>query len=278
VKKNSGEKMQIAAMVSAGGRDNLIVGRNGLFYDTDGNDWDATITKIVENPISIKEAFWSPYKKVAKLIQEKVSKAASEAEGKVSAKMSSAVEKPTEAATNAAANSKKIDVGTIAAISVAFTGIATVVGGLLQAFFGLGAWIPLGVVGIILLISLPSMFIAWMKLRQRNIAPILDASGWAINGNVKINIKLGSAMTHTAVRPKDSTLDPFDPFAQKGFPWKRVIFLVILLALIVTAVVLIVKNPNGMQGVWTDIKAFFAKFSVKAAETVSEVPAAPAAQ
>ena len=274
--KATGKTMQIAAMVSAGRTENLMPGRNGLFYDREGKDWDAVITKIVENPTSIKEAFWSPYKKLARFVQEKVTKMASDAENKVSDKMSATVDHPAEAATNAAAaTSKKIDIGTIAAISVAFTGIATVVGGLMQAFLGLGAWIPLGILGIILLISLPSMFIAWNKLRQRNIAPILDASGWAINGNVKISIKLGNTMTHTASRPKGSTLNPYDPFEQKGFPIKRVIFAVIILVIVVLALVLIIKNPNGIVGVWENIKDFFGKFAVKASEAVeTAVPAA----
>lgn len=274
--KATGKTMQIAAMVSAGKTENLMPGRNGIFYDREGKDWDAVITKIVENPTSIKEAFWSPYKKLARFVQEKVTKMASDAESKVNDKMSATVDHPAEAATNAAAaTSKKIDIGTIAAISVAFTGIATVVGGLMQAFLGLGAWIPLGILGIILLISLPSMFIAWNKLRQRNIAPILDASGWAINGNVKISIKLGNTMTQTATRPKGSTLNPYDPFEQKGFPIKRVIFAVIIIALVVLALVLIIKNPNGIAGVWESIKGFFGKFVVKASEAVeSTAPAA----
>lgn len=274
--KATGKTMQIAAMLSAGKTENLMPGRNGLFYDREGNDWDAVITKIVENPTSIKEAFWSPYKKLARFVQEKVTKMASDAENKVSDKMSATVDHPAEAATNAAAaTSKKIDIGTIAAISVAFTGIATVVGGLMQAFLGLGAWIPLGILGIILLISLPSMFIAWNKLRQRNIAPILDASGWAINGNVKISLKLGNTMTQTASRPKGSTLNPYDPFEQKGFPIKRVIFALVIVAIVVLALVLIIKNPNGIVGVWENIKGFFGKFMVKATETVENaVPAA----
>ena len=266
-KKSTGEKMSIAAMISAGKSENLMVGRNGLFYDRNGGDWDATITKIMENPISISQAFWSPYKKLVKLIQEKVSKMASSAESKVTEKMSVAVENPEQAAANAAAGAKKIDIGTIAALSVAFTGIATVIGGLMEAFFGLGKWIPLGIAGIILLISLPSVIIAWSKLRQRNIAPILDSLGWAINGNVKINIKLGSTMTNTAVRPKNSSLTKKDPFADKKFPWRRVIALVILISLVVWLAVSIVKNKDGISGVWEDIKSFFVKFSAKAAET-----------
>ena len=138
--------------------------------------------------------------------------------------------------------------GTVAAISVAFTGIATVVGGLLQAFLGLGLWIPLGILGIILAISFPSMFIAWFKLRQRNIAPILDASGWAVNGNVRINIPLGATLTALPVRPEGSRLDSYDPFRQKKFPLKRVIFFTLLGVLLLAAVIGILLSSGGLRG------------------------------
>lgn len=258
----SGEKMQIAAMVSQGSRDNFIPGRNGVFFDRKGQDWDATIVKIIENPISIKEGFFSPYKKLVRMIQDRIAKTAASAESSVAEKMSAAVEKPTDAATAAkeATAGKKIDVGTIAAISVAFTGIATVVGGLLQAFLGLGWWIPLGIVGLILIISVPSMFIAWAKLKQRNIAPILDASGWAVNGNVKINIPLGSMLTVTAVRPKGSKLDSFDPYRQKGFPVKRTILALVLIAMIVLSVVIIAKNDWNFFKAVGSVKDFFVNF------------------
>ncbi|MBP5158106.1 MAG: hypothetical protein ILP18_09575, partial [Treponema sp.] len=250
-RKETGEKMQIAALLSAGNSDNIIVGRNGLFYDQAGNDWDATVVRIVDNPTSIREAFWSPYKKLSRLIQEKIAKSAAAAESKVSDKMAGAVEKPKDAAASAAssvANTRKTDVGTVAAISVAFTGIATVVGGLLHAFLGLGFWIPLGIIGIVLAISFPSMFIAWFKLRQRNIAPILDASGWAVNGNVKINIPLGATLTELPRRPDGSRLDSYDPFTQKKFPIKRVILCIILLALLIAGFFLVMRSPNGLQG------------------------------
>lgn len=265
VKQETGEKMEIAALVSAGPSDNLIVGRNGVFYDREGKIWDATIAKIVENPISIREAFFSPYKKLARMIQERVAKAAAAAEEKSNAKLSSAVNDPNAAAASAkeGAQSRKFDVGTIAAISVAFTGVATVVGGLLSAFLGLGYWIPLGIVGILLAISLPSMFIAWMKLRQRNIAPILDASGWAVNGNVKINIPLGSTLTDLAVRPAGSKLSLKDPFEQKKFPLGTLIFWLVVLAVAIWFAVSVAKNPDGVSGVLSGIKGFFFKFIPK---------------
>src|SRR6185436_11638324 len=45
-RKSTGEKMTIAAAFTNGDSDNLMVGRNGIFYDRSGRDWDATITKI----------------------------------------------------------------------------------------------------------------------------------------------------------------------------------------------------------------------------------------
>ena len=42
--KRPGEAMKIAACFTQGDSDYLFVGRNGLFYDRKGRDWDATIT------------------------------------------------------------------------------------------------------------------------------------------------------------------------------------------------------------------------------------------
>ena len=254
-------KMQIAALISNGSTDNLIVGRNGVFYDREGNDWDATIVKIIENPVNIRQAFFSPYKKLLRLVQERIAKAAADKESAVNEKLSSAVNAP-DAAAAAASAPKKIDIGTIAALSVTFTGIATVVGGVLNAFFGLGWWIPLGILGIVLAISLPSMVLAYLKLRQRNIAPILDASGWAINGNTKISTVLGHSLTHLPARPAGAFLSGKDPFAAKGFPWKRLLTALILLGLVVLALVLIMKNPDGISGVWKNIKELGGKFKL----------------
>src|SRR5690606_992609 len=45
VRKGSGEKLSIVAAFTNGDSDNLMVGRNGLFYDRKGRDWDATIDR-----------------------------------------------------------------------------------------------------------------------------------------------------------------------------------------------------------------------------------------
>ena len=267
---NTDKKMQIAALISNGNTDNIIVGRNGVFFDREGGDWDATIIKIVENPVNIKQAFFSPYKKLLRLIQEKIAKAAADKEASVNNKLSSAVNDAKLPATAADANAaaanalpKKIDVGTIAALSVAISGITTLVVGVFANLFKLGWKLPFAIILILLLISLPSMILAYLKLRQRSIAPILDASGWAINGNTKISTLLGRSLTHLPNHPPRAFLTAKDPFAGKRFPWKRVIFALILIALIVLALVLIMRNPNGISGVWENIKGIFGKFKFK---------------
>src|SRR5262249_15619656 len=90
VRKATGEKIQIVAAFTGGDSDNLMVGRNGIFYDRKGRDWDATISKIVDNPISIRQAFWSPYKKFVRAIEEQIAKRAAAADASSTDKLAQA--------------------------------------------------------------------------------------------------------------------------------------------------------------------------------------------
>lgn len=220
------QKRTIVAVVSAGDVDFLFVGRNGLFYDRDGHDWDARIVKVIENPISVGQAFLSPYKKLVRLVEDQVAKRAAASDstqqgrmGHLAGRIATADQPATVAAvaptvpvgavgaagTTGGAGAaglpglgvpgRRVDVGTVAAIGVALGSISTVIVGVFGRFVDLGWWIPLAVLGIVLSISGPSMLIAWLKLRQRSLGPILDASGWAINNRMKLSTKLGTALT-----------------------------------------------------------------------------------
>lgn len=241
--RRAGGHKQIVAAVTNGDADNLFVGRNGVFYDRKGQDWDATVTKIVSNPISVRQAFWSPYKKVVRLIEEQVAKRASAAEAAGDARLTetaTSVAVADQAAVAAARapstaprpEPKKIDVGTVAAIGVAVGGIGAMVAGILGAFFGLGLWMPVGVVALILAISGPSMLLAWLKLRRRNLGPLLDANGWAINGRARVNVAFGAAMTDLASLPPGASRSLDDPYADARTPWKRIVLVLLLLALL----------------------------------------------
>ena len=68
--QKNGKKKSIVAGLTGGDADNIYVGRNGIFYDNDGESWDAVITKVVVQPISIREAFFSPYKWLVKTLED----------------------------------------------------------------------------------------------------------------------------------------------------------------------------------------------------------------
>lgn len=229
------EKMQVVVIVTDGDSDNLMVGRNGLFYDRQGKDWDATITKIIDNPISLRQAFFSPYKKLVRLIEEQVAKRASAADADANAKLGAAAESVSKVDQAKPADPKKpVDVGAVAALGVAVAGIGTfftaVMGyasGIIQ--MGLLATVA-ALIGLILLISLPSVVLAYVKLRKRNLGPLLDASGWAINSQAKVNVPFGTTLTNMAKVPPGSRAVA-DAYADRGLPWKRWVFLALILYL-----------------------------------------------
>jgi MFS family permease len=224
-------KRTIVAAFTNGDSDNLMVGRNGVFYDRKGQDWDATIVKVVANPISLREAFWSPYKKLLRMIEELVAKRAAAADAAADKKLASAATAATTADKAKPAEPKKIDVGTVAALGVAVGAIGAAIAGLATGVMNLSWWqIPLVFVGIILLISLPSMVIAWLKLRRRNLGPLLDANGWAINTRARINTPFGAALTQLPQMPENSQRSLDDPFAEKGRPWGLYVFILLLAA------------------------------------------------
>jgi hypothetical protein len=232
----TGEKMQIVAAFTAGDSDNLMVGRNGLFYDRQGRDWDATITKIVDNPIGIRQAFWAPYKKFVRMIEELVAKRAAAADSESTTTLSSAASSATSLDQAAVPKEpKKIDVGSVAALGVAVGALGafiTALVGYATGILKLGILATMAaIVGVMLLISLPSVVLAYITLRKRNLGPILDANGWAINAKAKINAPFGATLTATARLPAGSQRDARDPFADHGPPWKRVVLLLLVLIL-----------------------------------------------
>lgn len=231
------EKMTIAAAFTGGDADNLMVGRNGIFYDRHGGDWDATIVRLIEHPISISQAFWSPYKRISRLISAQIEKFAGAQDKAVGDSAAKGIADLSAQAQAGKAEAAPFDIakfaGIFAAIGLAVGAIGTALAAVLTGFLKLSWWqMPLAVVGLMLLISGPSMIMAYLKLRGRNLGPILDANGWAVNSLAKINIPFGSTLTRVAELPKGAERSLRDPFAEKKRPWKLYIFLIVLLGVL----------------------------------------------
>ncbi|MEI7535017.1 MAG: hypothetical protein WCK57_11670 [Verrucomicrobiae bacterium] len=227
VRKGSGEKLSIVAGFTGGDSDNLIVGRNGIFYDRAGRDWDATITKIVDNPISIRQAFWSPYKKLVRMIEERAAKQAAAADANSNAQLTAVANAPIPApGTAAPATPQKsaFDPSVIALISVALGSLAAAFASILALLGKIEHWqVPLAIAGIMLVVSAPSMAIAWLKLRKRNLGPILDANGWAVNAKARMNVPFGGALTGVAALPAGATFGAADKYAEKPSAWPKIL-------------------------------------------------------
>ncbi len=226
VRNGGTEKMSIAAAFTAGDSDYLMVGRNGIFYDRKGSDWDASIVRIIDHPISIRQAFWSPYKKLAKLISEQLQKLAASKASSVDTQMIKAAVEGGKVAVEAPPAPPKppFDVGKFAgifaAIGLAIGAIGGILASIVSGVLGLKFWqIPLALFGLLLLISCPSMAMAWFKLKRRNLAPILDANGWAVNARARINIPFGASLTGMAELPEGANRSQVDPFAEKQVLW-----------------------------------------------------------
>ncbi len=252
VRKGTGEKRSIVAVFSQGDDDNLMVGRNGVFYDRKGRDWDATITKLVANPISLRQAFWSPYKKLVRMIEEMIAKRAAAADTAATAKLeSTASTVATADKAKPAEPAKKVDVGAVAAMGVAVGAIGTAIAYFMGLFKGIAPWqLPLIILAIMLLISLPSLILAFMKLRKRNLGPILDANGWAVNAKAKVNVPFGTSLTGIAKLPPGSSVDVSDKYAEKSAVWPKV-----LIALfVVWWIYAFLNDDDGRLYRWTDGK------------------------
>ena len=245
----TGEKMQIVAAMTVGDIRNLKVGKNALFYDRQGRDWEAEVVKIIDNPISIGQAFWSPYRKLGEWVSGLITKSAAEKEKKSFADMTAKLQTPPAA--GQAAQPAPFDVakfaGIFAAIGLAIGSIGTFLTSLLSEVKEMHAWALLIVPAVLIVVSGPSMILAWMKLRKRNLAPLLNANGWAINADAIVSVLFGNTLTDQAQFPIVKLNDPFAKKGlSKGSKWSIAIAAIVL----GIAIAIITMYLLGIRLVW----------------------------
>ncbi len=240
-------KLQIMAAITVGDIGDIVVGKNAIYYDNKGVEYDAVITKVIDNPISMSQAFWSPYRRIAKTVEGFIAKNAADKDAKIMKDVTTSINNAPKAAPAdpkaAAAAAAPFDIGKFAgifaALGMAVGMIGSALASLVKGLVALTWWqVILTFVGCLMVISGPAMVMAWMKLRRRNIAPLLNANGWAINASAKISIPFGETLTNIAKFP---TLKLKDPYAKKGIPtWKK--WVISCSSLVVVLVVLWLCN------------------------------------
>ena len=184
----------VCAVVTAGAVAQLYVGRNGVFFDRDGKDWDAVVTKVVENQVSLAEAFWAPWRKLGEGVASTVKKFLGDKQA--------AAQKNVEAGTQNAQAGGAAMASSVAAIGIGVGMMGTAVAAIAAAVKGMGALqIALSIVAIVLVVSLPSVILTWFKLRQRELGAIRNGGGWAITRPMRFSMKRARAFTKCAGNP-----------------------------------------------------------------------------
>ena len=191
------KKFEVAAAVTSGNAQGFYLGKRGIFYTPDGTIWDAVIVDIVENPVSLTESAKEPFKKIGQLISKQVEKFTAAQQKKIE----SAVVSPT--ATSAM---RDLLLGGGIAISAMGSSIAYITKTFSETDLSF-IKIIYGLLGILAVIIIPSIFLGWLRLRRRNMSTVLEASGWAVNLRMRLSGNLGRLFTYRQPLPKDSKIN-----------------------------------------------------------------------
>ena len=221
---------EVAAPVTTGERGRLVVGKRGIFIGIDGKEYDSQIVEIVENPISIYEATKAPFRRAWELIGKKIEdfatsrlQSAETATTQTLAKIDpatglAAVVPPAAPATAPAANNgnsmvRDMLIGGGLAVAALGSALAYVVSAMSTINPIKAVYAVITVVGLIVFFS---GFLGWLKLRLRDMGPLLEANGWAINLEMKLTYRLGRLFTRRPGLPPGAHRDHRDILAPIG--------------------------------------------------------------
>ncbi len=184
----AGKVRTICAVVTRGAISRLYPGRNGVFHDRDGLEWEAVITKVVENQVSLLEAFWLPWKKMAEGVSSMTKKflGDKQATGQMSHEKSA---RSVESSGATLASS-------VAAVGIGIGMLGAAAASVMAALSGMSPLrLALSFLALLLVVSLPSVVLTWFKLRRRDIGAILNACGWAVNRPMAFSMKRAADFT-----------------------------------------------------------------------------------
>lgn len=251
-KKGSGiETMEIAAAVTSGYMSNLYIGKAGVFYMPDGSEWDAKVIDFIKQPVSFSEAVVMPFRKVAELIGKQTERFVSPSPkdfetglnkglelAKTSLPKPAAVPAivPAPAAVTPAPQAAPAPVAAAPAASPLISGIPMLVLGggvglaavgssfafILNTIRGASFTMILCVIlGIVLLITVPSLIVSYVKISRRNVAIFLEAAGWSVNARMKLSYSMGKIFTYSPRIPAEAELKKNDPSERNRKPLSK---------------------------------------------------------
>jgi len=214
--KEATEKFEVATAVTFGEARGLYVGRRGIFVTPNGRLWDAKVVDVITHPVSLWEAIKAPFGRLEQMIEKQLDKYS----GSRYAGLESTLDKevtsidknlqvqaaPAPASPAAPdADRSRASRDLMVGVSVAVAALGSSFAFITRTIAQVKWWHLVAVLaGMLAVLCIPLILLAIMKLTRRNLSPLLEASGWAINGRIKVSPAMGFLFTNPAAFPQDA--------------------------------------------------------------------------
>lgn len=202
------EKFEVASAITAGDAGDIFVGKRGVFVTIDGREWDATVTDIITNPVGLWEAVKLPFKRLAEFVGKFTEKFSASRTGELekglSTQLAQAEKSMTTPPTAGAAQPGGGGIGAIVAGGgVAFAALGSSLAYAASKVKDIHPWDVVKVLAVLLaMVAAPTIIVAVVKLRRRNMSALLEACGWAVNIRMRLTATLGRLFTELPPLPK----------------------------------------------------------------------------
>jgi len=229
--KTLSDKFTVVAPATSGTKGNLTVGKRGVFFDIEGKEYDARIVKIIENPISIREALCAPFARLWGFVLGKIESISGSSEKEMQKSADKLLKAPPRQSGSGALPGGPA--GLLVGLSVSAAAIGSAFAFITKTFSSLRpGQALLGLAGAAVCVGVPVAVTAIMKLRRQDLSSLLEGCGWAVNARMRLN----------PAQRRQFTRKPGYPTGATGVPRYRrtkiaaAIFLILLLAATVTSI------------------------------------------
>ena len=193
--------MEIAVAVTSGTMANLYTGKNGVFFTPDGREWDAKVTDIILNPVSLCEALQMPFKKLKAFIEKQTDRFRSNKYDELEKGLAQGVDQASRSALSSQQEQSKAATGAFRDLilggSIAIAALGSAFAFITNTLKNVSLLNILSVVlGLAIMIAVPIFIGAYIKLRQRNLGMFLEASQWSINYPFRLSARTGLFFTY----------------------------------------------------------------------------------
>ncbi|NQT92657.1 MAG: hypothetical protein HQ559_07845, partial [Lentisphaerae bacterium] len=251
-----------------GARGNLGVGKRGVFFGTDGKEYDARVVRVIKNPISLREALAAPFVRLWDFVMGKIEALAGSSEKNLQKSTETLMKKPPAQATSpGTVQMPGGPAGLLVGLSVSAAAIGSAFAFMTKTLSGMSrGQVLMGLAGAACVVLVPVALIAILKLRRQDLSSLLEGCGWAVNARMRLSRPLRRQYTRRVFYPATATGTP-------GYRWIALPCILILVALLIAGLYAFVRGRTAKQSSVTDAPSEVQQ----AVQPVNETAAEPAA-